>query len=141
MANQILDLATIESGKISLSQEPVKLSDIMHECRAMMEPLAQQHDIKLIFLPFDNSWFVNADRTRLKQVVINLLSNAVKYNREHGSVEVKCDLNTPELIRISIKDSGEPGKSVLGKENTTRVKGVKTAFTDYSNDLCCNSVP
>ncbi|MEI7997093.1 MAG: ATP-binding protein, partial [Methylococcaceae bacterium] len=106
LINQILDLATIESGKISLSQEPVKLSDIMLECRAMMEPLAQQHDIKLTFLPFDNSWFVNADRTRLKQVVINLLSNGVKYNREHGSVEVKCDLNTPERIRISIKDSG-----------------------------------
>jgi len=106
LINQILDLATIESGKILLSQEPVKLSDIMLECRAMMEPLAQQHDIKLTFLPFDNSWFVNADRTRLKQVVINLLSNAVKYNREHGSVEVKCTLNAPERIRISIKDSG-----------------------------------
>ena len=106
LINQILDLAAIESGKLSLSQEPVSLTDVMRECQAMMEPQAHQHDIKLTFLPFDNTWFVKADRTRVKQVLINLLSNAVKYNREHGTVEVKCSLSTPERIRISIKDSG-----------------------------------
>src|SRR5450631_3726885 len=78
----------------------------MRECQAMIEPQAQQHDIKLTFLPFDNTWFANADRTRVKQVLINLLSNAIKYNREHGTVEVKYTLSTPERIRISIKDSG-----------------------------------
>jgi CheY-like chemotaxis protein len=42
----------------------------------------------------------------LKQVLINLLSNAIKYNREQGTVEVKCTASTPVRIRISIKDSG-----------------------------------
>ncbi|MDD5578479.1 MAG: ATP-binding protein [Methylobacter sp.] len=106
LINQILDLALIESGKISLSQEPVSLSDVMRECHAMIEPQAQQHDIKLNFIPFDTTWFAYADRTRVKQVLINLLSNAIKYNREHGTVEVKCTSSSPERIRISIKDSG-----------------------------------
>ena len=42
----------------------------------------------------------------VKQILINLLSNAIKYNREQGTVEVKCTESTPERIRISIKDSG-----------------------------------
>jgi PAS domain S-box-containing protein len=106
LINEILDLALIESGKLSLSQEPVSLMDVILECQAMIEPQAQQRQIKLTFLPFDNTLFANADRTRAKQVLINLLSNAIKYNCEQGSVEVKCMLSTPERIRISIKDSG-----------------------------------
>jgi len=106
LINQILDLAVIESGRLSLSREPVSLIDVMRECQAMIEPQAQQHDIHINFLPFDNTWFAHADRTRVKQVLINLLSNAIKYNREHGMVEVKCTASTPERIRISVKDSG-----------------------------------
>ena len=106
LINQILDLAVIESGKLSLSREPVSLIDVMRECQAMIEPQAQKRDIHINFLPFDNTWFANADRTRVKQVLINLLSNAIKYNCQHETVEVKCTLSTPERIRISIKDSG-----------------------------------
>jgi signal transduction histidine kinase/ActR/RegA family two-component response regulator len=106
LINEILDLAVIESGRLSLSREPVSLIEVMCESRAMVEPQAQQRGIQLNFLPFDHAWFANADRTRVKQVLINLLSNAIKYNREHGTVEVKCMASSPELIRISIKDSG-----------------------------------
>jgi signal transduction histidine kinase len=106
LINEILDLAVIESGKLSLLHEPVSLLDVMRECQAMIEPLAQQHDIKLTVFPFDNTWFAIADRTRIKQVLINLLSNAIKYNREHGSVEVTCTLSIQGRLRIRIKDSG-----------------------------------
>jgi len=106
LINEILDLAVIESGKLSLSRESVSLIDVMHECHAMIESQAQKHGIKLNFIPFDQGWFANADRTRVKQVLINLLSNAIKYNREHGTVEVECSASTPERIRISIKDTG-----------------------------------
>ncbi|MDO8262719.1 MAG: response regulator [Gallionella sp.] len=105
LINEILDLALIESGKLSLSREPVSLIDVILECQAMIEPQAQQHGIQINFIPFDHTWFANADRTRVKQVLINLLSNAIKYNREHGTVEVKCTAS-PDRIRISIKDSG-----------------------------------
>src|SRR3989338_1173918 len=104
LINELLDLALIESGKLSLSREPVSLIDVMRECQAMIEPQAQQRGIQISFLPFDHTWFANADRTRVKQVLINLLSNAIKYNREHGTVEVKCTAS-PDCVRISIKDS------------------------------------
>ncbi|MDD5266116.1 MAG: ATP-binding protein [Methylococcales bacterium] len=106
LINEILDLAVIESGKLSLLHEPVSLLDVMRECQAMIEPLTQRHDIKLTVYPFENTWFAIADRTRIKQVLINLLSNAIKYSREHGSVEVTCTPSTQERLRISIKDSG-----------------------------------
>ncbi|MDI6748026.1 MAG: PAS domain S-box protein [Rhodocyclaceae bacterium] len=106
LINEILDLAVIESGKLSLSREPVSLPDVIQECRAMIESQARLRGIQMNFLPFDHTWFAHADRTRVKQVLINLLSNAVKYNREHGAVEVKCTASTPDRIRISVKDSG-----------------------------------
>ena len=105
LINEILDLAVIESGTLALSRVPVSLIDVMRECQAMIEPQAQQRGISINFLPFDHTWLVSADRTRLKQVLINLLTNAIKYNREQGTVEVKCTC-TPERIRISIKDTG-----------------------------------
>ena len=108
LINQILDLAVIESGKLSLSREPVSLIDVMRECQAMTESQARQRDIHINVLPFDDTWFAYADRTRVKQALINLLSNAIKYNCQHETVEVMCMLSTPERIRISIKDSG-PG--------------------------------
>jgi len=106
LINEILDLAVIESGKVSLSLEPVPLVEVMRECEAMIESQALQHNIRINYHPFDHSWLVNADRTRVKQVLVNLLSNAVKYNRKQGTVDVTCTASTPERIRISIKDSG-----------------------------------
>jgi CheY-like chemotaxis protein len=96
----------IESGALALSLEPVSLIEVMPECEAMIGPQAQQRGIHIRFLPFDPAWFANADRRRVKQVLINLLSNAIKYNREQGTVEVKCSLSAPDRVRICIKDSG-----------------------------------
>ncbi|MFZ3042475.1 MAG: ATP-binding protein [Thiobacillus sp.] len=105
LINEILDLAVIESGKLSLSLEPLSLSEVLLECQAMIGPQAQQRGINIIFDKVDPNWFAHADHTRVKQALINLLSNAIKYNRDHGMVEVKC-IATPEHVRISIKDSG-----------------------------------
>ncbi len=106
LINEILDLAVIESGKLTLSREPLLLIDVVRECQTMIEPQAQQRGIRMDFIPFDNALFANADRTRVKQVLINLLSNAIKYNREQGTVVVACSASTPERLRISVKDSG-----------------------------------
>jgi signal transduction histidine kinase/ActR/RegA family two-component response regulator len=106
LVNEILDLALIESGKLSLSLETVSLHDVLLECVTIVQPQAQQHGIKLTLLPFDNASLVYADHTRVKQVLINLLSNAVKYNREQGMVEVACAMNNPKTLCISVKDSG-----------------------------------
>ena len=107
LINEVLDLAVVESGKLSISTEPASLAEVMSECQAMMEPQAQQRGISMTFPQLDICpYYVNADRTRVKQVLINLLSNAIKYNREQGTVEVKCDVAGPERIRISVKDTG-----------------------------------
>jgi CheY-like chemotaxis protein/nitrogen-specific signal transduction histidine kinase len=105
LINEILDLTVIESGKLSLSREPVSMAEVMRECQAMTESQAHKRGVSMNFVPFDTAWFANADRTRVKQVLINLLSNAIKYNRENGTVEVKCTCTTERLL-ISIKDSG-----------------------------------
>jgi signal transduction histidine kinase/ActR/RegA family two-component response regulator len=105
LINGILDLAQIESGKLSLSLEHVLLAEVMTECQAMIEPQSHARSIRMSFCPFDVPCFVHADRTRLKQVVINLLSNALKYNRVGGSVTVEC-FTTSDRVRISIGDTG-----------------------------------
>ena len=97
----------IESGKLSLSLEPMSLPDVLLDCQAMIEPQAQKSGIRMIFPVLDGPYFANADRTRVKQVIINLLSNAIKYNRARGSVEVTCAANTAGRIRISVRDTGD----------------------------------
>jgi CheY-like chemotaxis protein len=73
----------------------------------MIEPQAQKRDIRMTFPQFKLPYFVKADRTRVKQVLINLLSNAVKYNKAGGTVVVDCMASTPGRIRVCVRDSGE----------------------------------
>jgi len=108
LINEILDLAQIESGKLSLSPEPTELAEVMLECQAMIEPQAQNRGIRMTFPQFDVPCFVAADRTRLKQVIINLLSNAIKYNQAGGTVVVDCVGSTAARIRLNVRDTG-PG--------------------------------
>ena len=110
LINEILDLAQIESGKLSLSTGPTSLADVILECQAMIEPQAQTRGIRMTFPRFDVPCFVAADRTRLKQVFINLLSNAIKYNQAGGTVVVDVAGSTAERIRLSVRDTG-PGLS------------------------------
>jgi len=108
LINEILDLAHIESGKLTLSGESVSLTEVLAECRAMVEPQAQQRRIGMLFARLEQPRFAQADRTRLKQVLINLLFNAIKYNKPGGHVTVECTLCPPDTIRLSVRDTG-PG--------------------------------
>ena len=107
LINEILDLSLIESGRLSLSPEPVSLADVMHECQTMVEPQARQRRIHVSFPQMAVPHIVKADRTRVKQVLINLLSNAIKYNRPGGTVVVTCVASAPGRIRICVEDTGE----------------------------------
>ncbi len=107
LINEILDLALIESGKLSLSPEPVWLAAVMHECEDMIEPQAQKRDITMVFPDRELSYFIKVDRTRIKQILINLLSNAIKYNRRGGKVVVQCIEVSPGRIRICVEDTGQ----------------------------------
>src|ERR1019366_7824901 len=72
----------------------------------MIEPQGVKRGISMMFPNFETPCFVDADRTRVKQVLINLLSNAIKYNQPNGTVAVDCVMSTPERIRIRVRDSG-----------------------------------
>src|SRR5665213_509999 len=70
LINEILDLAQVESGKLALSLEPISLAEIMFECQSMIEPQGRKRGIRMTFPVFDVPCVVDADRTRLKQVLI-----------------------------------------------------------------------
>ncbi|CAN5850977.1 hypothetical protein BH11PSE12_BH11PSE12_28640 [soil metagenome] len=106
LINEILDLSMIESGKVSLSQESMSLTDVLSDCRSMIEPQAQKRGIQMNFAIDEQQVYIHADRIRVKQVVINLLSNAIKYNSENGSVTVTCVSVAENRVRISIADTG-----------------------------------
>ncbi|MEP7371405.1 MAG: PAS domain S-box protein, partial [Nitrosospira sp.] len=106
LINEILDLALIESGKLSLSMESVSLTDVLQECEAMVELQAQNNGVSMSFTHSKIPYFVHADRVRMKQVFINLLSNAIKYNQAGGAVAVEYTVSPQKLIRISVRDTG-----------------------------------
>ncbi len=106
LINEILDLALIESGKVTLSREAVSLAEVLLECQAMIEPQARKRGIAMTFPRFEHPYFVKADRTRVKQVLINLLFNAIKYNKVGGAVAVECTPSPPDSLRITVRDTG-----------------------------------
>jgi len=105
LINDVLNLAQIEAGRLTLSLEGIELGEVLAECETMTEPQAQRRSIRLVF-PRAVVATVHADRTRLKQVLLNLLSNAVKYNRDGGSVVVNCAPITTDHLRVSVQDTG-----------------------------------
>jgi signal transduction histidine kinase/ActR/RegA family two-component response regulator len=105
LINEILNLAQIESGHLSLSLEPVSLDEILSDCQTMVQPLGDQRGIRILFPP-ECGMSVMADRTRLKQVLLNLLSNAIKYNRNMGAVVVVCTSIDEQRLRLSVQDTG-----------------------------------
>jgi PAS domain S-box-containing protein len=110
LINDILDLASIESGHALLSMEPVVLGAVLTDCQTLIEPLTTARSVHISFPDLPDTCRVEADPTRLKQVLINLLSNAIKYNQVGGSVVVRCESPAAGRLRINVRDSG-PGLS------------------------------
>ena len=106
LINEILDLAMIESGKVTMSQESMSLTDVLQDCHGLIGPQAVKRGIHLEFPKAGELVFIHADRTRVKQVMINLLSNAIKYNATGGAVIVDCTSPAEGRVRISVKDTG-----------------------------------
>ncbi len=89
LINEVLDISRIESGRMSLSVEPLSLPGMLHDLLALVGPLALQRQVRLInYIDPQANLFLRADRQRLKQVLLNVFSNAIKYNRQSGEVRV-----------------------------------------------------
>ncbi|RLM27835.1 hypothetical protein BIY29_01790 [Brenneria alni] len=104
LINEVLDLARIESGAVTLSIEAVELSELIRDCRQLIQPLATDRQISLC-LVVPEGLAVSADRIRFKQVLLNLLSNAIKYNRTGGEVCIALETRG-KWLRIAVVDTG-----------------------------------
>ncbi|HMA36030.1 MAG TPA: PAS domain S-box protein [Chloroflexia bacterium] len=119
LINEVLDIARIEEGQLSISVEPVFLDDVLHESLSLVQPLTALRQISLqADLDGLGGCYIMADRQRLQQVLLNLLANAIKYNRPGGAVYLSCRESpaarsdaggpAPAMLRITVRDSG-PG--------------------------------
>ncbi len=111
LINDILDIAKIESGKMSLQKEVFLLDELIKEVNTIVLPLAKNKSIKYKFIDGGiNGIGVVGDKYRLQQIIINLLSNAVKFTENGGNVTIyvgaKVLKNKKVSIFIEIKDSG-----------------------------------
>ncbi len=107
LVNEVLDLASIEAGRLTFSSESVSLRRLVRESLQIIGPLAEQRNIRLAsHYPGGADLHVLADHQRLKQVVLNLLSNAVKYNRSAGSIDIDCTRTAEGRARLAVRDTG-----------------------------------
>ena len=115
LINELIDIARIESGEFSLSVEPVSVRPVVEETCQLMAPLAAERSITLGQPTPPPGLAVNADRQRLRQILVNLLSNAIKYNRAGGTVVISCQAVSPDQANLMVADTG-PGISAADLE-------------------------
>jgi PAS domain S-box-containing protein len=107
LINEVLDLARIEAGRLSLSPEPVQIKEAVKEALDLIRPIASTQNITLSAdLSAHGDRFVQADRQRLKQVLLNFLSNAIKFNRSNGLVVLRCEAAGSQRLRVEVADTG-----------------------------------
>ena len=110
LINEVLDLASIEAGRLALSPEPLVVAELFDDCVRMMMPLAKARQVTIEQVKGDDGdgLVLLGDRNRLRQVLWNLTSNAVKYNRTGGHVSLQATRQPEGRVRLSVTDTG-PG--------------------------------
>ena len=105
LASSFLDLARLESGRVQFRKTRFSVADLIYESSDVMTSKAQETSIQIrVEVPGDMP-LMEADRDKIKQVLLNLLSNAIKYNRPNGSVIVTANFSETEES-ITIQDTG-----------------------------------
>lgn len=107
LINEILDLSSIESGKITMTSENIQLDKVVNETLSLIVPIATKNNISINTDFSDISHvFVNTEHQRLKQVLLNLMTNAIIYNNENGSVTLNISLIDKNTLKINVADTG-----------------------------------
>lgn len=105
LASSFLDLARLESGRVQFRKTRFSIADLLYEARDVMMTKAQETNIQVrVDVPHDMP-LLEADRDKVKQVLLNLTSNAIKYNRPNGSVIITGNFNEQE-VSIAVQDTG-----------------------------------
>lgn len=106
LIDELLDISRIESGRMEFNLERVNATRVVNEVLASFRPLAGAADIETRVDSPIGDVEVQADRHRLRQILLNLVSNAIKYNRTGGSVVVALGETTGRQVRIDVRDTG-----------------------------------
>ena len=107
LIDEVLDIARIESGELKLELQAQALAPLAQELCELIAPLAREHRVVIHLDATLAGLAVQADRRRLRQVLLNLLSNAVKYNRAGGEVRIAAVVKEGQ-VWLSVRDTG-PG--------------------------------
>ena len=112
LIGDILDIARIESGRLSLAPERVNLREVIESVVRVFDGLARQKTLSLLleFKPDLEDTEVLIDPLRFKQVLSNLISNAIKFT-EHGQVKIKVEVLPTQLpqqveMKLVVEDTG-----------------------------------
>ncbi|WP_417795956.1 sensor histidine kinase [Terasakiella pusilla] len=105
LVNDVLDMAHVESGRISLQKERLQPATVFQQCYEMTQPLAARHNITLRGTPASQR-FITVDARRLQQILLNLLHNAIKYNHPGGEVTFGCKNRGDNHVRLYVCDNG-----------------------------------
>ncbi len=107
LINEVLDLSTVESGKLDLTIETLDIVPIVDNVFSISQALANEKNISLKYagLP-QEGYFVDIDALRFKQAVLNLISNAIKYNKPNGSVIISYEKLKNGKVRLGVQDTG-----------------------------------
>lgn len=107
LINEVLDIARIEAGRMTVSLEPVSVAAVIAEAVDLIRPQAAGRNLQLVTPSVqEETAYVRADRQGLKQVLLNLLSNGVKFNRDGGRLTVSCQAVPEGRYRLTITDTG-----------------------------------
>jgi PAS domain S-box-containing protein len=126
LANDLIDIAKIESGKMELVFEPVDVNQTIRECIALMQPQAARERIIMRLSLSDRLPNVMADQRSMRQIMLNLMSNAVKFNEPGGQVIISTALDDAGAVMIRVRDTGvgmSEGELGLALEPFRRAEG------------------
>lgn len=158
LINDILDMAKIEAGKLTLHYETVSLKEVVDDAARLMRGRIQEAGLNLLIDAADLPE-IDADYRGLKQVVLNLISNAVKFTPEGGDIVVALSREDDDRVRIAVTDTGigiaaedlgrlaRPFEQVEGQHSkTTQGTGLGLALSKslielHGGTLTIDSVP
>ncbi|HEX8618223.1 MAG TPA: ATP-binding protein, partial [Thermoanaerobaculia bacterium] len=116
LVDDLLDIARVTTGKISLHFAPTDLTDVVEHCVELARSRAEARRVAITMQSAVSKAVVRADGVRLEQVVANLLSNAIKYTPPGGQIEVFVESDGEDAV-LRVRDSGKG----IAPEMLTRV--------------------
>ena len=105
LINDILDLSKVEAGKMELHYSEFSVNSVFEEVKSTLFPLAQAKSLEMDFKLDPYFGDIQADRSRLIQILYNLVSNAIKFTTEGGRIFVHCKKSGNRAI-FSVTDTG-----------------------------------